>query len=679
MRAGLGSLLVVVLAANQVGAQTCPSSPLGLVLAGGGAKGFAHVGVLHALDSLGIRPDVVVGTSIGAIVGALYAGGQSARQIDSLFRTLPVEEAPWTPTNRTPHAWSGLFPLLVWEQGSRNLTLATGGGSELRTNAVLNQALLRANLAARGDFDSLPIRFRAIATDLRSRETVVLRDGDLAQAVRASIAIPLLLPPVRIGGRILIDGGISANLPVAAARAAGARRVIVVDLKDDISADSGEVYSPGVVAGRLVAFLFRQPPDSLGPDDVYIWPDVRGFANLDYRASRREQLIKNGRSAADSLLRKAPCFPRRAAVEPRAPPRYLSGWEVVTGTDRETVGRVLGLSPGQAVDVSALEAKLAELPNVEAFREIWLGPAGWGDTVFFRAQVVRAPRRAAGLGLAYDYDLGGRLWLGGLDRTAIPGAEAGGILTLGRFKSEFTATVLSHLGVGRASVAPLISLRLLSENARQFIGNTGNFENRQILEGAGTVAVEWARLGTWRARAGGVAILWRTPEGEDQATGGTFLSVSTEPGGRIQGAAEVTLTGEYQLGSVELGAQLSTGRLLVTPGLRAGVGQGLPLQTEFEFGGANGFPGLQVGERRGDREFVAQVQSSWRFRGPVSLRFLVAAGRSATGGSLFESTGWLAGFRAGVGATTPIGPVNLEYGFASNGSRAAFIRVGQWF
>jgi hypothetical protein len=112
---------------------------------------------------------------------------------------------------------------------------------------------------------------------------------------------------------------------------------------------------------------------------------------------------------------------------------------------------------------------------------------------------------------------------------------------------------------------------------------------------------------------------------------------------------------------------------------RLGVGDRLPVQTTFELGGTDGFPGLQIGERRGDREALVQVQSILRVLGPVGVRLLLAAGRSAVGGGLLDQEGWLAGARIGVGATTPIGPVLFEYGFASNGRRAAFIRVGRWF
>jgi hypothetical protein len=124
---------------------------------------------------------------------------------------------------------------------------------------------------------------------------------------------------------------------------------------------------------------------------------------------------------------------------------------------------------------------------------------------------------------------------------------------------------------------------------------------------------------------------------------------------------------------------IGAGRLTLEPEVQLGVGNHLPIHKAFELGGDEGFPGLHVGERRGDREVYARIQSSWQVRGLVALRMLVAAGRSANGGGLFERIQWLAGIRLGLGAATPIGPVAFEYGFASNGRRAAFIRVGRWF
>ncbi len=654
---------------------------MALVLSGGGAKGFAHIGVLQVLDSLGVRPDLVVGTSIGAMVGALYASGLSARQIDSLTRSLPPFDSRPVIASRAPHEWGSLPPAVLWEQGTGGFVLATGGLRELQLNALLNRVLLRANLLARGDFDRLPIPFRAVATNLRNREAVVLRSGDLAQAVRASIAVPLVFSPERIDDQTYTDGGISANVPIGAARAAGARRVIVVDLRDRPAGDSVVLSSPEAVAGRLAGFLFAQPLDSLGPDDVSVRPDVRGVANLRFDAATRDRMLVNGRLAADSSLRRARCLPHSLRAVPPPLPTHLIDWAVVNGTKRDgiTVGRVLGLRRERPLRLDGLEAQLSDLSHVEAFRELWLGPVGEGDSVRFRAAIVPAPPRVAGLGLAYDHDLGGRLWAGGLDRVLLPGIETSGILTLGRFRSDLTGVVLTHLGVRRMSLMPLIAVQLRTEDIRQFSSDGHDYLRLPVREVSGQAGIEWARVGAWRLRGTGAFVTWDTPEGESHSTAGVVVSARTEPGRTSRFGGEASFTGAYRFALAEGTVVLRAGRLSLEPGARLGAGRRLPLQATFEFGGSEGFPGLVIGERRGDRELVFSVQSAFLVRGPLALRLLLAAGRSATGGPLLESTGWLGGARAGLGAETPLGPVVFEYGLATNGRNAVFVRVGRWF
>jgi len=214
-RSGLALAMAAITclgAAPPLSAQQCHAPRTALVLSGGGAKGIAHIGVLRVLDSLGIRPDLVVGTSMGAVVGALYASGYSGRELDSLARVAPLAALFRTYHPLAPKSLGALPPLVLWEQGDRGFALQSASVVEAETNALVNAAMLRGNLLARGDFDSLPIPFRAVATDLTRRDPVVMKTGDLAQAVRASAAVPLLFAPERRDGRFLTDGGLSANV-----------------------------------------------------------------------------------------------------------------------------------------------------------------------------------------------------------------------------------------------------------------------------------------------------------------------------------------------------------------------------------------------------------------------------------------------------------------------------------
>src|SRR3954447_8056574 len=188
-------LCALCVLAGPARAQSCPSRPTALVLSGGGAKGLAHIGVLRVLDSLGIRPDLVVGSSMGAIIGAMYASGYQGREIDSLARSLPIADLFRTYQPRAPRSLGPLQPLVVWEQGEWRFRLQSASVNEAEVNALVNAAMLRGNLLARGNFDSLPIPFRAVAADLSNRNAVVLAGGDLARTVRASAAIPLVFSP----------------------------------------------------------------------------------------------------------------------------------------------------------------------------------------------------------------------------------------------------------------------------------------------------------------------------------------------------------------------------------------------------------------------------------------------------------------------------------------------------
>src|SRR6476661_8813214 len=305
-------------------AQQCQAPRTALVLSGGGAKGLAHIGVLRVLDSLGVRPDLVVGTSMGAVVGALYASGYSGRELDSLARVAPLAALFRTYQPLAPRSLGILQPLVVWEEGARGFAVQSASVVEAEANALVNAAMLRGNLLARGDFDSLPIPFRAVATDLSNRQTVMLRGGDLAQAVRASAAVPLLFAPERRAGRFLADGGLSANIPVAVARAEGAGRVIVVDATEH-PRDSVEIYTPLLVADRLVQFLFQQSADSLGPGDLFIRPDVDGFASLNFSRGSIDRLLDRGLRAANAVVPPAECRSRAWDRPPPTLPTRLIG------------------------------------------------------------------------------------------------------------------------------------------------------------------------------------------------------------------------------------------------------------------------------------------------------------------------------------------------------------------
>lgn len=174
---------------------------LGLVLGGGGARGAAHIGVLLELERLGLRPDLVVGTSIGGLLGALLAAGLSADEMLTFFQEFNLEQL-YRPADLR-------IPALV---------------SNRRVEKRLEKAI------GRPTFADLKLPLAVVATDLVSRQEVVLQEGDVVTAVLATIAIPVALPPVEMGDMILVDGGVKNNTPFNVARQLGAAYVLAVDL-----------------------------------------------------------------------------------------------------------------------------------------------------------------------------------------------------------------------------------------------------------------------------------------------------------------------------------------------------------------------------------------------------------------------------------------------------------------
>ena len=662
-------------------ASACPAPRTALVLSGGGAKGLAHVGVLRTLDSLGIRPDLVVGTSIGSVIGAMYASGYSAREIDSLAAAMPVSSLFRTFEPRAPASLAPLQPLLVWEFGERGFTMQGAAVREPDANALLNAAMLRGNLLARGDFDRLPIPLRVVAADLVDRSAVILRSGDLARAVRASIAIPLVFVPERIDGRFLADGGLAANIPIGVARAEGAERVIVSDATEGFS-DSLNLFSPFVVADRLLGFLFEQRREELRPGDIYIRPDVAGFQSLDFDPARARELIDRGREAADSSLTAATCAVAPAARETPGPWLHVQSVSASPLPEREKgpLLRLLDLEEGDSIRPARLRERVRLAARSDRYLAVWLNPSGRGDTVAFSIVAERAPRRVAALGLAYDNEIGGRMWLGGVERDLLgEEIEAHGAMLLGNLEKELRGGVRRRYYLGAVPVMPLVEGHLVSADIRTFDADGDEADRLDTREGGGRMGIRWTLTSDWSLTTGLDARWWRNPDETTDRSAGLGVELA-----RFTQSGEPTLVASglwndrFRRLTLEAVQNFLVAGFRVRPMVRVGWGRNLPLHLTLPLGGSDGFPGLHVAELRGDREVFGSVHVARPVLGPLSLHVEGAAGRIGTGGPLFEE-GWRGGVRAGIGAATPVGPVRFEYGFTKEGRRAAFVRLGRWF
>jgi predicted acylesterase/phospholipase RssA len=701
--------LAATLASPSLSAQApaCDPGPTALVLSGGGAKGLAHIGVLHALERAGIRPDLIVGTSMGAVVGALAASGYSAVQLDSIARTLPLADVFRAQEPRGPGAWGPLLPLVLWEEGEDGFVPQGATVRQHSVNGMLSAALLRGNLLARGDFTRLPTPLRVVTTNLADRTPVVLSGGDLAQAVRASIAIPLVFTPEKIGERVLTDGGLSANIPVQAARASGARRVIVSDVTE-LPSDTLNLASPLVVADRLLNWLFRQPDDSLGSEDLRIRPNVDGFRALDFSRRAIDSLIAVGRAAGDSMVAAWGCTAalggRPAAPVPLLPRTVLA----VAGEARDPSGMrlvrgALALDEGGPIDFPDLSRRLVELSDREVFQDVWLGPVGTGDAIVIRPTLRRLPRRVGGLGLAYDGELGGRLWAGFVDRSLpVLEAEGSGVLMLGRFKRSAQLQVRRQTLLGQPTVTPIATLLLANEDIRRFDTDGLELAADRFREVVAAGGVERQLGRGYRIGVLAEARAWREVDLRLRATavreglgGRMVLEKLTAGQGRLA-RLDLIANPAFTMASLDIRFRGRIGRVRLEQQLRAGIGSDLPPQLTFALGGEDGFPGLNLGERRGDRELFTALTLSQPILGSLDLRITGAVGRTTfrdeltasigprdpgfwIPGGFFGREGWLAGVRAGVGSETPIGPVRAEFGWTAAGRSEGFLRLGRWF
>lgn len=676
------ALLFLVFPAHHLSSQQCPArGPTALVLSGGGSKGLAHIGVLETLDSLGVRPDLVVGTSMGAVIAGMYASGVPGRVIDSLARSLPLTNLFRFFDPVAPRALGSLQPLAVWEGGERGFITQTPAVVEPRVNALLNAALLRGNLIARGDFDRLPIPLRVVATDLDNGERVVLSGGDLAQAVRASVAIPFLFVPEKIDGRFLADGGLSANIPVSVAREAGAWRVIVSDATEGRT-DEGNLYSPLAVAGRLLGGLFEQRRDSLFPDDIYIRSPVAGLVSLDFSRRQMDSVVALGRAAARGALGNAACLP--AAVPSIVPiPSVVSRVQLTNGASRElrALEHQLAIAAGDSVNVALLRRRLRELGESDRYVALWLNPSGTDDSVAFDLRASHVPSTAVAFGAAYDNDLGGRAWTGAMQRDLVrTGITASLLLTAGNFAKDLTLAFRRPTALWGQTLTPVLSVTGATENVRTFDGDGERIGQLRTRELRGSFGFEHFTRGGAVVVGTGIARTWRRPDSTTASALGVHVAVEAPFGGdnvwlRMEGEANTS----FRVASLDLSPVVPLQkRVTLRPRLRVGAGSDLPLQHDLLLGGQDGLPGYHIGELRGDRELFGSVEIDVALMGPLELQVEGAAGRIATGGPLWDRDGWLAGGRAGIGAETPLGRVRLAAGFA-DGREQLFVRLGRWF
>jgi len=380
------SLLPVMgaLAAGESAADDRPR--IGLVLGGGGARGAAHVGILKVLEDLRIPVDYIAGTSMGSIVGGLYASGMSAREIEremlamnwgDLFTDAPARADRSFRRKRDDDFYTFKAKVGIAD-GEIGIPLAFIRGQKF--DLELTRLMLPVYEVK--DFNRLPVPFRAVAADIETGKEVVLASGSLVRAIRASMAVPAAFDPVEIDGRLLVDGGIANNVPVSVARDMGADILIVVDVGSGL-ASRDEIKTGLDISLQLTNFLFtlntEQQIGALGPRDVVIRPPLGDIGGGSF--GRVSEAILQGELGAREMIAELRRYSlsseqyqqyqaRRGQRRPDAPVIDFIRIDNRSGVSDDIIAQRISAVPGEPLDIQQLEQDIGQIYGLEIFETV---------------------------------------------------------------------------------------------------------------------------------------------------------------------------------------------------------------------------------------------------------------------------------------------------------------------
>lgn len=271
-----------------------------LVLSGGGAKGFAHIGVLRELEKNNIKIDCIVGNSIGAVIGALYSVGYSPDEIENIMKEFDINDSLKDNPNRTDtplekRLANEQYAFSIKYDSNFNFYLPKSLKNSQKGYLYLKELLSRAENI--NDFDKLPIPLRVVATNLDTGQPTVFKSGDLAKVITASTALPSIFDPVKIDDKHYIDGMVSRNFPVEDAIDMGANIIIGVNVGADLTDHTSATYNIFTTAEQLLAIQSASTTDFQKKlTNILIEPDLKNFTSVDY--DKTEEIVKTGEEAA---------------------------------------------------------------------------------------------------------------------------------------------------------------------------------------------------------------------------------------------------------------------------------------------------------------------------------------------------------------------------------------------
>lgn len=726
----LAIVCALVSAGPAMAADPAPRRPrIGLVLSGGGALGATHIGVLKVLEELRVPVDIITGTSMGSIVGGLYALGLNAKELESLVATIDWADAF---TDRPPRG-DRSFRRKQEDYGFL-LDLKVGikdGGLQLPPGLIQGQKLtlmLRAlTLRARDvtNFDDLPIRYRAVAADLETGRAVVLDRGNLATAMRASMSVPGVFPPVEVDGRMLVDGGVANNLPVDVARALGAEVLIVVDIPTVLK-KRDELRSTVGVVGQMLSVLIQQNSlpqlASLGPKDILIQPNLGTMSSGDF--GRIMDAVVPGEAAARKVAGKLGAL----ALDPTAyvAAKAAKGRETVEAPvidfieiDNRTtladarIRNMIRQEVGEPLDVAQVEKDFTRLYGLGDFEQVDYALVKRGGKT---GMVVTATEKAwakdylrAGLALEHDLSGGGEYSIGaGFTLTALNslGAEWRNELAFGtrqRVFSEFYQPLQPEPGF---FVAPNVEYSRQSIRTQNGNGPDTEYQvtiyDAKFFVGREIGSIGEVRLGYRigygdldRKTGGGIPgfdfgigqVVGRfvadTLDDLGFPTEGHLAVINLAMSDEAIGADE-----DYTRFDATVNQVFSVGQNTFIAGVQGGTALSgdLPLYDQLTVGGPFKLSGYPRGSLPSQNQILGRLiyMRSLSQRSPLAFDLPLYLGVSVEAALVDDSDGETLGRRAFGGslfgaANTPLGPLYLGFGLGDGGRKATFLQFGKLF
>ena len=700
---------------------------VGLVLGGGGARGAAHIGVLKELERMRVPVDAIAGTSMGAIVGGLYATGMSAEELEELVGSLDWAGALTDKPDRADLSFrrkqdDAEFPI-NFELGVRGteLVLPKGVIQGQELDLLLRELTLRVSHIE--DFDQLPIPLRVIASDIERGEAWVMKKGDLAKSIRASMSVPAVFAPVQIGDRLLVDGGIVGNLPVDVMQEMGVDVIIAVDVEFPLYGPE-ELGSVLTISEQMLTILIRKETlrqiERLGDRDVLIRPELGLYASTNFSdilstiqpgvTAAREQGTKLANISLSQDAWDKHLAARKMPVEPAS---HLAFVRVVH--DGKLAPAVLesklSVAAGDAIDPALLALNADRLYGLQLYEQVSykLVQEDVGTGVEYRARTKSWGPNFLQFGVSLEddfegstaFNLGARLTRAGLNRL---GAEWRNDFQLGtdpRIYSEFYQPLSFD---SRLFIAPHINLK--QTNIDAFVMDS-TVARLRLSEAAGGLDFgrELGRVGEFRLgvfRGLGEA---RVKVGDpsipniDFNTGGAFARLRFDtldnarfPRSGMRSGLQWTLSrpglgadSDFDTVEAEVSKTWSRGKNSIQFGLdyATTLESGGTIQEYFPLGGFLRLSGLERGEISGPHAALAKLVF-YRRLGDTSgiLDTPVYLGLSAEAGNVwqtrsemdFDSMLWSGSFF--VGFDTYIGPAFIAAGFAEDGKSNFYLFIG---